>query len=433
MSVSARLSALETSGIKLGLSNISRICQALGDPQCAYATVHVAGTNGKGSVVAMVHAALRAAGWRSARYTSPHLSSILERFVIDDAPVGADQFERTGTRVLDVIDTLVSSGALPAPPTYFEATTAIAFALFRDAGVQVSVVEVGLGGRFDSTNVVTPAVTAITSIALDHEGFLGTSRAAIAFEKAGIIKARTPVVLGDLPADASAVIRAVAAELDAPVIPASQPGDASLPVSAGHATLVPASGPLAGQPVTIGLAGAHQAGNARVAYRLLEELTRQGAVPVPPSAVRHGLERAHWPGRLEETLHGDGHRLILDAAHNPDGAQALAAHLRAWCPDRPALVFAAMLDKNIPGMLAHLLPVVGPVVLTPLASARAAAPDVVAQHIRALDGARAVTIAPDAAEALAQAERLTPAVVIAGSIVLLGEVRDALNPRAILR
>ncbi len=433
MSVSARLSALETSGIKLGLSNITRICRALGDPQCAYPTVHIAGTNGKGSVVAMVHTALRAAGWRTGRYTSPHLSSILERFVIDDHTVAPDAFERTGSAVLDTIDALVSAGQLPGPPTYFEATTAIAFALFRDAGVQVAVIEVGLGGRFDSTNVVTPAVTAITSIALDHEQFLGSTRAAIAFEKAGIIKPATPVILGALPPDAEAVIRAVAGALQAPVIPAFQPGDEMLSPVAGHARLIPAHGALAGQPVTLGLSGAHQAGNALVACRVLEELTRQGTRAASPADIRHGLEAASWPGRLEEVPFGEGRRLLLDAAHNPDGARALAAHLREWYPARPALVFAAMQDKDIAGMLTHLLPVVGPVVLAPLTTARAAAPDDLVRSVRNLDAAREVTVAASVRDAVEQAGNATPDVAVAGSIVLLGEVRDALNPHAILR
>ncbi len=433
MSVAERLAALEGSGIKLGLANIAAICGALDHPERAYTTVHVAGTNGKGSVVAMVHAALLAAGHRAARYTSPHLRTIHERFVVGDAPVGDAAFTRVGTAVLDRIDALVRQGALAGPPTYFEATTAIAFALFRDAATDIAVIEVGLGGRFDSTNVVTPAVTAITSIALDHEAFLGRNRAAIAFEKAGIVKPGVPLVLGHVPPEAEAVIRAVAGEQAAPVVEARHPRDGQLDPTGGHARLVPGTGPLAGQTVTVGLAGAHQAGNAWVAYRVLEQLDAGGVTHLSAQAARAGLEHAGWAGRLE-LRRGPGARLLLlDAAHNPAGAEALAAHLRLLDLPAPTLVFAAMHDKDIAGMLAWLLPVVGTVVLAPLPGHRAADPEDVAARVRAADPDRAVVVVPDVAAALDTALGLGRDVVVAGSIVLVGEARGAADARAILR
>ncbi|MEQ1898895.1 MAG: cyanophycin synthetase [Vicinamibacterales bacterium] len=432
-SVSGRLSALEGSGIKLGLANISRLCEALGHPERAYTTIHVAGTNGKGSVVAMVHRALRAAGLRAARFTSPHLSTIHERFVAGDDPVTADVLESAGANVLDAADALVAAGTLAAPPTYFEATTAIAFELFRRSGMEVAVIEVGLGGRFDSTNVVAPAITAITSIALDHEAMLGRTRAAIAFEKAGIIKPDTPVVVGPLAPDADAVVRAVATSVGAEVIDGRRRDDGDLDSTDGHARVVPSTGPLAGEVITVGLAGAHQADNALVAYRVLEYMASHGPFHLPSAAIRNGLTSVTWPGRLEEhSLHG-GRTLILDAAHNPHGARALAEHLRRWFTPRPVLIFAAMADKDIRGILTALLPVVGPVVLPTMASPRAASPALVRDVAAAIDPGRDMLIAPDASGALALAWQRSRTVVAAGSIVLVGEVRDALTPRAILR
>ncbi len=432
-SVAERLSALEGSGIKLGLANITSLCTALGHPERACTTIHVAGTNGKGSVVAMVHRALRAAGLRAARFTSPHLSTIHERFVVLDDPVTADRLESAGATVLDTADALVAAGTLIAPPTFFEATTAIAFELFRRSGTEVAVIEVGLGGRLDSTNVIVPAVTAISSIALDHEALLGRTRAAIAFEKAGIIKLDTPVVVGPLAPDADTVVRAVATDAHAEVIDGRRRDDRDLDPTDGHARIVPSTGPLAGEAITMGLAGAHQADNALVAYRVLEHLASRGPFHLPAAAIRQGLTSAFWPGRLEVRPLDAGRTLILDAAHNPEGARALAEHLDRWYSPRPALIFAAMTDKDIRGMLTALLPAVGTVVIQAMASPRAADPALIRDLVAALDPEREVRLAPDASAALALAWQASPTVVAAGSIVLIGEVRDTVTPRAILR
>ncbi|MGH9347178.1 MAG: bifunctional folylpolyglutamate synthase/dihydrofolate synthase, partial [Vicinamibacterales bacterium] len=204
-----RLFALETFGIKLGLANIAALCEALGHPERAFSSLHVAGTNGKGSVTAMAHAALCAAGVRAARYTSPHLVDLNERFVIGSQPVSDGDLQSAAAHVLERADALRAAGALTAPPTFFEATTAIAFELFRRAGVEVAVLEVGLGGRLDATNVVTPLAAAITSVGLDHQAHLGETLAEIAREKAGIIKPGVPVVVGALPPEAWGVVREV--------------------------------------------------------------------------------------------------------------------------------------------------------------------------------------------------------------------------------
>ena len=213
-----RLFALETFGIKLGLDNIGSLCAALGHPERTFTSLHVAGTNGKGSVTAMVHAALRAAGVHSGRYTSPHLAELNERFVIDDGPVETAALESVVEDVLACADRLRSTGVLPVQPTFFEATTAAAFELFRRAGIEVGVIEVGLGGRFDATNVISPIAGAITTIDFDHQQHLGHTLEAIAFEKAGIIKPGMIIVLGSLVRQARDVIAGVARERAATLV-----------------------------------------------------------------------------------------------------------------------------------------------------------------------------------------------------------------------
>jgi dihydrofolate synthase/folylpolyglutamate synthase len=397
------LFALEQFGIKFGLDNISAIVARLGHPERAFHSVHIAGTNGKGSVTAMVDAALRAAGHRSARYTSPHLIDLSERFVIDGRAVGEAALASAAADVHDVIDHLRAEGALEVQPTFFEVTTAIAFELFRRAAVDVAVLEVGLGGRLDATNVVVPPgliATAITSIAFDHQLYLGTTLREIALEKAGIIKPGVPVVVGPLDPEAAAAIEEVAANRGAPVI---------------RATARDCHG------MTIGLAGAHQRANAAVALRLLEALDSRG-VAAPALAIETGLAHPQWPGRLEVRRLADGRELLLDAAHNPAGAASLASYLNAEGGERRPLVFAAMRDKDVTGMFAALLPAVGLLIVTRASNARSADPELLAQQARATAPALPITIVSDPGDALDAAWRAAPRIVVAGSIFLLGDV-----------
>ncbi|MBI3400577.1 MAG: bifunctional folylpolyglutamate synthase/dihydrofolate synthase [Acidobacteria bacterium] len=393
------LFSLEHFGIKLGLDNISTLVARLGHPERAFRSIHIAGTNGKGSVTAMVDAAIRAAGHRSARYTSPHLVDLSERFVIDGRPVAREALIAALADVRDAAESLRADGSLAVQPTFFEVTTAVAFELFRRAGVETAVLEVGLGGRLDSTNVVSPIATAITSIAFDHEQYLGFTLADIAFEKAGIIKPGVPVVVGDLAPEAAAVIARVARQHGAEIIQASAT-DA--------------------EPFAIGLRGRHQVINAAVAMRLLEVLNAQG-LTVPRSAVARGLADPGWPGRLDLRRLPDGRELLLDAAHNPAGAAALASYLRERRPPLP-LVFAAMRDKNIAGILAPLAPVIDSLIVTRASNPRSADPSAIVGHARAVAPSLVVSIAPSPAEALALAWRKSPAIVVAGSIFLLGDV-----------
>lgn len=396
----AYLFSLEQFGIKFGLENISTLAARLGRPERAYRAVHIAGTNGKGSVTAMVDAALRAAGHRSARYTSPHLVDLSERFVVDGRPVTQAALVAAVADVRAAIEALRADGSLQVQPTFFEATTAAAFELFRRAQVDVAVLEVGLGGRLDATNIVTPVVTAITSIAFDHEQYLGSSLSAIAAEKAGIIKPGVPVVIGDLPSDAAAVIEAVARERAAPLIRVS-PDEAA--------------------PFTVALRGRHQVGNAAIAVGLLKVLDGIG-IAVPVSAIAAGLAEPGWPGRLDVRRLSDGRELLMDAAHNPAGAASLASYLQECGGPKRPLVFAAMRDKNISGLLEALLTEVSAVVVTRASNPRSAEPEVVAARARAIAPSLPIAVAPSPADALDEAWQRGDRIVVAGSIFLLGDV-----------
>ena len=426
-----RLFALETFGIKLGLDNISRLCAALGHPERAFRSIHIAGTNGKGSVTAMVHAALTAAGIPAGRFISPHLTDLTERFVIGHDAVDTQTLQAVATDVLDSADRLIASGELPVHPTFFEATTAVAFELFRRAGVEVAVIEVGLGGRFDSTNIVPATIGAITSIGLDHQDLLGDTVQAIAQEKAGIIKRGMSVVIGALPPDARGVVTTAAAAQGAHLVDSLSGTRLESTVRDGRAELNVETPVDQYGPLTLALRGEHQVGNALVAIRVLEA-ARAGGIAVPREAIERGLTDVEWPGRLELLDVGDGARVLLDAAHNVDGARALAAYLERWHPERPALVLGMMRDKDIAAVIDALLPVVSTIVATAANSPRAIpARDLAARLTSA--GATHVEAEPDPVAAVERALALRPSVCVAGSIFLVGAVRGRLRQRAILR
>jgi dihydrofolate synthase/folylpolyglutamate synthase len=417
----AFLFSLERLGMKFGLENISRLCAALDHPERAFRSVVVAGTNGKGSVTAMAETALRAAGHRAARYTSPHLQRVEERFVIDGREVATGDLVAALGRVQQAAGALVADGVLDAPPTFFECATATAFELFRRARVAIAVLEVGLGGRLDATNVVSPVAVAITSIDLDHQAQLGDTIASIAREKAGVIKPGIPVVCGELPGDADRVIADVAAGAGARVVHAAEAvamrarSDGRVDVRSARYTL---------DAVALALAGAHQAKNAAVTVALLAELDRLG-VAVDPDAVRAGLAGVSWPGRLERIDSG-AHAILLDAAHNPAGASALAAHLGALGWTDAVLVFGAMHDKDVAAMLRALAPRCRRIVCTTARSPRAMPAGAIAALAEGA-GPWAVDVEPSPADALARAQRHGHRIVAAGSIFLIGPLRDILR------
>lgn len=423
----AFLFSLERLGMKFGLGNIATLCAALGHPERAFRSILVAGTNGKGSVTAIVEAALTAAGCRAARYTSPHLVRLEERFVILGEEVDRRALASSAALIREVVQGLLAKGTLQAPPTFFECTTAVAFDLFREAGVDVAVLEVGLGGRLDSTNIVSPAVTAITSIDFDHQALLGDTLAAIAAEKAGIIKPRIPVVCGPLPPEADAVVRRAAAAVGAPFIAAAE--RVSVSPRPGRTTVDVRTPTRALKGIEPALPGAHQRRNAAVAVAVLEAVAQLG-VSIPDEAVVAGLERVRWPGRLER-LDLDGTPVILDAAHNPAGAAALALYLDEAGLRDLTLIVGVMRDKDARGMLEALAGREGRwgaiICTTPPGdrSLGAAALSAIAREATA--GRVAVEAVADPRTALARAAHRGRPIVAAGSIFLIGPLRDILR------
>jgi len=406
-----RLFSLEQFGIKLGLDNIRIILAALGHPERAWPSIHIGGTNGKGSVAAMVERGLRAAGLTTGRYTSPHLDRIEERVAINGEAVDSATFESVTADVFDVVDSLLE-GSLPGRslgegrPTFFEVSTAIAFEIFKRAGVDVAVVEVGLGGRFDATNVLTPAITAITSIAFDHEKHLGHTLSEIAFEKAGIAKRGVPLVIGRLPAEAAARIAKVAREVEAPLFDAHATTDRKYP------------------PLTPALPGRHQLENAAVAIAILERWsTLVGHIPT--EAIVTGLTDCEWPARLEWLRVPPNGELLIDAAHNPAGATALASYLQDTGSKKLPIVFAAMADKDLTNMIGALAPIASAFIATTVPHARARTADQLASEIRRLTSVP-VEAAASPEAAVARALEQSKRAVACGSIYMIGPLRARL-------
>ena len=423
-----RLLGLERFGIRPGLDTIRRLTAALGDPQAAYPSIIVAGTNGKGSVAAMLDSALLAAGYRAGRYTSPHLTSITERFTAGGAEIGEAALREEADGVLRQADALVRRGGLQHPPTFFEAATAIALSWFRREAIDVAVVEVGLGGRLDATNVLTPAAGVITSIGLDHREHLGDTLEAVAAEKAGIVKPGMVVVTTETAPAAVAVIDEACRRRGARLVRAAE--DTALAVRAeGPRPRIEVTTPRRRYPVfPLGLAGPHQRSNAAGAIRLLEELAAAG-LPVGPDAIVRGLAEVAWPGRLDLVRVPGRGAVLLDAAHNPPASAALARHLRDAFPDRLPIVCAVMRDKDADGIIDRLAPCASRIVCTAPGNPRATPARALADRVRARAPGLPVTTEDDPRRALDAAWRAADTVCATGSIFLVGELLADLRRR----
>ena len=424
MTPRAYLFSLEQIGIKLGLEQIHRLLLALDRPDLAYPSIIVAGTNGKGSTSAMIERGLRDAGYRTGLYTSPHLVAIEERVAIDGVSIAPATFDRLAERVRD------AAAALPHPPSFFEATTALALEAFRDARVDVAVLEVGLGGRLDATNAVTPVLSVITSIDLDHQQYLGHSIAGIAAEKAGILKPGVAAVLGSNSEEVRAVVTRIAATQGAPLTYAPDGVAATAAVTHGLTTLSLTTPAGAMAPVVLGLRGRHQIDNAITATRALEVLDAAGVVSVPLAARRAALERVRWPARLEMRQWrpaGTSHDVLVDGAHNPAGAAALGRYLTEVFGRPLPIIFAAMRDKDIDGLVEALAPHACAFICTAARSPRAARPDELAGRVGRITPHLPVLAAGTPAAALAAAAPLGQPIVVAGSLYLAGEIRELLS------
>ncbi|HXF92674.1 MAG TPA: folylpolyglutamate synthase/dihydrofolate synthase family protein [Nitrospiraceae bacterium] len=413
------LYGLQKHGIKLGLDNMRLLTSRLGEPQRRYRILHIGGTNGKGSTAALAAAILQAAGYRVGLYTSPHLIDFRERIRVNGELIGAAQVAELTERLRSVVQGDCS-------PTFFEFTTAMAMQHFADAAVDVAVLEVGMGGRYDATNIVEPLVTGITTVALDHEEYLGRTVDAIASEKAGIIKPGVPVIVGLVPAEAFTVIEAVASQRQAPVLRLNRDFrvEGKSPARFRYEGVT-----VRHDELSCTLEGRHQLDNAACALAMIEAAGASG-LPVSEAAIRAGLRSVRWEGRLEVVEQEP--TVLLDGAHNPSAAQVLADYLDRYRRDHPGsrviLVLGMMRDKDHRGFLARLLPVVDEVVLTQADIARAARADDLRRALADLiPSAHAV---PPAADALALAKRLaapSDLICVTGSLMLVGDIKALLR------
>jgi dihydrofolate synthase/folylpolyglutamate synthase len=410
------LASRTSSAWDLGLGRMRALLAHLGDPHAALPVIHVAGTNGKGSCVATLEAVLRAGGHRVARYTSPHLVHFRERIVVDGEPIPDAVIAEF---------TEANRGALAAlQPTFFEATTALAFAWFADRAPDAVLLEVGLGGRLDATNVVArPLVAGVTSIGIDHQEYLGPTREQIAGEKAGIFKAGCPAVIGEPDPGIRAVLAGHARLRGATPVRVVAEAWTIDDVTVGHdGTRFRLGLPDATVLVHTALAGEHQAANAAAALAMLDALPE--GLRVPPPAAAPALRDVRLPGRFQEVG-----RWIFDVAHNPDGVAVLAATLEAVRPSPPVWAVVSVLrDKDWRGMLRALVPHVDRVVLTaaPTAPADRAWSPKQAAAWAAAQG-MAVLLEPDFDRALRRADAEAATVLVTGSFHTVGDAMSRLQ------
>jgi dihydrofolate synthase / folylpolyglutamate synthase len=416
------LYGLEKLGIKFGLENIRAICAGLGHPEAAWPSVIVAGTNGKGSVSAMVEAGLRASGLRTGLYTSPHLVRLEERFAIDGRPTDTAAMIDAVAAVQRAVAGLRQAGVIATEPTFFEVTTGAAFELFRRARVEFAVLEVGLGGRYDATNAAAPRAAAVTTIDFDHERFLGNTIAAIAGEKAGVIKPGMRVVVGETKAEAVAVIAGACRDRGAAMVAAGDGVRADVIGLDGGMAVVDLETPARRYGrLRLALRGRHQVGNAVVAVRLLEELEATG-IGLSAEAIAAAVTDVQWPGRLDLLDGGRGRTVLCDSAHNPAGARVLAGYLREATPGPMPIVFAILKDKDVAGTLRPLVACASRFILTRAHTDRALEPAALADAARRAGWRGPLDIEPDPVRAVERAWDHAPAVCAAGSIFLVGEV-----------
>lgn len=423
----AYISSTYPLGIKLGLENIERLLARLGNPQDRMRILHVAGTNGKGSTCAFLSSVLTEAGYRVGMYTSPYLEVFNERIRINGENIDNEQLAKAATKVRKVIEQLNSEGY--PHPSEFEVTTAIGFVCFEMEEVDFVILEVGLGGRFDATNAVRyPLVTVITSISIDHVQYLGGTLREIAFEKAGILKENTPLVLYPQEAEAEAEILRIAEERSVPVtkVETEKIRDRSSSLS-GQCIDMELFGERFSQ-IRISLLGEHQLKNALTAVTVLKLLEKRGEISLTEEVLRKGLEKTRWAGRLE--ILSDRPLTLIDGAHNEDGAQVLAKAIRELLGDYEiTLVFGMLKDKEVEKVAKILMPLASRVITASVRNERSMTAEELAEKILPYHGA--VRTSSNLQEAVETAGKITRgekgAIVYAGSLYMIGEVRTLLT------
>ena len=415
----------EVLAAKFGLKNIRTLLERLGHPQRSYRTATVAGTNGKGSVAAMIEAIARAAGHRTALFTSPHLLRIEERIKVAGREISADSFAALATRVREAGEALVAEGKLLSPPTFFEQVTAIALTYFRDCHVDLAILEVGLGGRLDATNAVDAILSVITAIDFDHQDLLGNTITEIAGEKAAVIKPGARAVIGRQQYEAATEVLMNRC-LDVNVLPvfANEPENVTV-ADLGRITFDYAAAHANYSRIMLRLRGRHQAQNATAAIEAAELLEEVG-FSISREAIIKGLREVKWPGRLE--LIDDKPFILFDGAHNPAGARTLRAYLDEFWPGKVTLVFGVMGDKDIDSMATELFSAAQTIVLTRLKDPRAA--DNARMGKAALGTSSNVIFTETVRQAMSWARSVTQpdgVICVAGSLYLVGEVKQLIE------
>ncbi|MGD1030487.1 MAG: folylpolyglutamate synthase/dihydrofolate synthase family protein [Opitutaceae bacterium] len=408
------LYGLKVSGVKFGIDRMRLVADALGHPERSRPCVHVAGTNGKGSVAAMVESVLRAAGWRTGLYTSPHLVRLGERVQVNRSLLAEEEIISYVGELRPVVERLVASGGPDDRPSFFEFMTAMAFLQFERKHCDVSIIEVGLGGRLDATNVVLPEISVITSISLDHCELLGPTVESIAGEKAGIIKPGRPVVIGRMPAEAVRVIRGIAAERGSPVISVEEEFGSEI-----------------GSYPQTSLEGDYQRWNAATAALALRHLG--SGWKLTDEVIARGLRQVDWQGRWQRTRLG-GRLLILDASHNPEGAQVLdsnLARLRSETGRRPIVITGALGTARAGALLATVARHAGEIHLVVPKQSRACGHEELELLLPSDFRGRVVRSTVESlfpGPGVCTAGGPEDAIVVTGSIYVLGEVLARIEP-----
>lgn len=438
------LFGLQRFGIKLGLTNISILLRELGNPQVGLPAVHIAGSNGKGSTAAFLTSILRQGGWRVGLYTSPHLIDFTERIQVNGQPIPVSRVVELTEHIRGIVDKLISRGEIDFIPdnqpsskevdpkkayiTFFEFTTAMAFLYFREKGVDIAVMETGLGGRLDATNVIDPLISLITPISLEHKQYLGHTLRQIAWEKAGIIKPQRPVFTSAHQPGVLEVLRQRCAELNSPFYIWGK--DFRAQRSGPH--VINFRGRKKFWPnLTLGLLGSHQIVNASLALAAAEALDELG-YSLDEEQIRKGVRQVKWPGRLE--LIGEKPRILLDGAHNPAATKVLKKALQEDFPrQRLILILGIMGDKDIRQMMVNLVPLADLLILTKPKLERSAALEVLKKEAAIFH--RKMIEIPDVAEALEQAIAIAEEkdlILVSGSLFTVGEARAHLIEKGLI-
>lgn len=407
--------------IDLRLDRVHHALALFDHPENAFPSIHIAGTNGKGSTAAMLHCILSRAGYRTALYTSPHLVSFTERIRLGEGEITQDEVVTIAEEIWQ------KTAAADVPLTFFEFNTVMAFIYFARSGTDVAVVEVGLGGRLDATNVITPIVSAITTISKDHEAYLGPDELSIAREKAGIIKPKVPIVVGKVSEEVAELLRNIADERQAPAYLLG----ADFNFSLKDDRLFDYTGIKQHfSNIELALVGRHQRSNASVALAVVESI--RDRFPVGEGTIREGLQQVRWPGRFDVMF--ERPTVILDGAHNPEGVNALVDELRDRRQGRNIkLLFATMVDKEWEIMLRALATAVDELIFTRVDMERSADPQMLAGKLSQPIPHRVIANARVALRTLLNEADDRDIIVVAGSLYLLGEVRPMLEDIATAR